>query len=77
MSHTHIVHTSFRLCFIVNFNFLLRAYAQDPKSETSEKILSMVTHTMNKMAAGGINDHINKVCLSCVDSVLEFGKFEK
>ena len=29
----------------------------------------MVTHTMNKMAAGGINDHINKVCLSCVGSV--------
>uniref|UniRef100_K1PXL6 Spermatogenesis-associated protein 20 n=1 Tax=Magallana gigas TaxID=29159 RepID=K1PXL6_MAGGI len=47
----------------VNFNFLFRLYAKykDSFSDMANSSLEMATFTLNKMAKGGIFDHISKI----------------
>src|SRR5436309_10463409 len=42
----------------VSLNFLARFYARDPKSESGNHALEMDLFTLQKMAAGGMHDHI-------------------
>jgi uncharacterized protein len=42
----------------VALNFLTRLYARDPKSENGKHALEMDLFTLQKMAAGGMHDHI-------------------
>jgi uncharacterized protein YyaL (SSP411 family) len=42
----------------VTLNFLTRLYACDPKSDSSKQALEMALFTLNKMASGGMHDHI-------------------
>ena len=48
-------------CFLVNLNFLIRMHAIDRTASASVETLDMLRHTLNKMASGGINDHVCKV----------------
>lgn len=43
-----------------NFAFLFHVIARDPKSESGEKAKQMALHTLDKMAKGGIHDHIGQ-----------------
>lgn len=54
---------SLTIFFSVNFNFLFRLYAKykDSFSDMANSSLEMATFTLNKMAKGGIFDHISKV----------------
>ena len=42
----------------VTLNFLSRFYGRDPKSETGKRALEMFLVTLQKMAAGGMHDHL-------------------
>jgi hypothetical protein len=42
----------------VTLNFLSRFYARDPKSEMGKRALEMFVVTLQKMAAGGMHDHL-------------------
>src|SRR5947209_4541955 len=42
----------------VTLNFLARFYARDPKSESGNHALEMDLFTLQKMAAGGMHDHL-------------------
>jgi uncharacterized protein YyaL (SSP411 family) len=42
----------------VALNFLSRFHARDPKSETGKRALEMFLVTLQKMAAGGMHDHL-------------------
>jgi uncharacterized protein len=42
----------------VALNFLTRVYARDPKSESGKHALEMDLLTLQKMAAGGMHDHL-------------------
>src|SRR5881275_2338726 len=42
----------------VTLNFLTRFYARDPKSESGNHALEMDLFTLQKMAAGGMHDHL-------------------
>ncbi|XP_014285586.1 spermatogenesis-associated protein 20 [Halyomorpha halys] len=41
-----------------NYSFLFHLIARDPKSESGEKAKEMALHTLDKMAKGGIHDHV-------------------
>lgn len=45
----------------VNINFLLNVYGKAPDSEEGKKALDMCTHTLRKMANGGVHDFVGKV----------------
>lgn len=42
-----------------NFNFLFHLYAKDKNSEQGSAVLEMCLNTLQKMAYGGIHDHVN------------------
>ena len=42
----------------VTLNFLTRFYARDPKSDAGKHALKMTLFTLQKMAAGGMHDHV-------------------
>ena len=42
----------------VTLNFLFRVYARDPESRSGKHALEMNLHTLRKMAAGGMHDHL-------------------
>ena len=42
----------------VTLNFLARAYARDPNSDSGKHALEMNLFTLRKMAAGGMHDHL-------------------
>jgi uncharacterized protein YyaL (SSP411 family) len=42
----------------VTLNFLMRFYARDPNSDAGKHALNMALFTLDKMAAGGMHDHI-------------------
>ncbi|KAL0276819.1 UNVERIFIED_CONTAM: hypothetical protein PYX00_004307 [Menopon gallinae] len=43
-----------------NIHFLLHVYGKSPESEMGKKALEMCTHTLRKMANGGIHDFVGK-----------------
>ena len=45
----------------MNLNFLIRMHATNQSTSDAQELLNMLRHTMDKMAAGGINDHVCKV----------------
>lgn len=45
----------------VNFNLLFLIYARDSKSIIGQECLKLCTHTLTKMANGGIHDHVGQV----------------
>ena len=42
----------------VTLNFMFRVYARDRESATGKRALAMNLHTLRKMAAGGMHDHL-------------------
>lgn len=47
----------------VNFNLLFLMYARGPTGEMGKQCLNMCLHTLQKMANGGIHDHVGQVKL--------------
>ena len=47
----------------MNFELLLRVWAEKKGTEEDTKILDMVTYTLTKMAQGGMYDHVGKVSI--------------
>lgn len=45
----------------VKLNLLFMMYARNPNSESGSKCLHMCTYTLQKMAQGGIHDHVGQV----------------
>lgn len=44
-----------------NFSFLFHVISREPKSESGENAKRMTLHTLDKMAKGGIHDHVGQV----------------
>lgn len=43
-------------------DFLLHYYSMNKTTESGKNALEMVGKTLEKMANGGIHDHVGKVC---------------
>ena len=57
----------FHVYIAVNFNFMMRVYANNKKSPEGINALAMTLHTLKMMAKGGMYDHVAKVFPISVD----------